>query len=213
MIIFQRRVSNLLAGWIALVLVLSIAVGVDFGRGGDLYERLTLVPSDVWREPWRLATWAFVEVGPHALFFGCIAIYVFGGDLLEAWGERRFARVVLGGVLAIGVATALVAPVIGAAHHGYLGAAALGDALLITWGLTFPTRQVRMWLVLSIDGQTLAIGMTLFTLLCVVFWGLAAMLPWLVATVLAIAYTDGKRARLRTVRGSKPPPRGPYAVN
>jgi membrane associated rhomboid family serine protease len=212
MVIFQPRIPNLLAGWIALALVLSIAVGTDLGGGGDLYERLALVPADVVREPWRLATWAFVEVGPHALFFGCIAIYVFGGDLLEAWGARRFLRTVAGGVLAMGVATALVAPLVGAAHHAYLGAGALGDALLITWGLTFPTRQVRMWLVLSIDGQTLAIGMALFTILCTLFWGLATMLPWVIAMALAFAHAN-RRSRVRAVRGDKPPRRGPFAAN
>jgi membrane associated rhomboid family serine protease len=212
MVIFQRRIPNLLAGWIALALVLSIAAGIDLGRGGALYARLALVPAGVWREPWRLATWAFVEVGPHALFFGCIAIYVFGGDLLEAWGARRFARTVGGGVLAMGVGTALVAPLVGGAHYGYLGAGALGDALLVTWGLTFPTRRVRMWLVLSIDGQTLAIGMTVFTGLCTLFWGLATMLPWVIATALAIAAAN-RGSRLHGVRGSKPPPRGPYAAN
>ena len=215
MIVFQRRVPNLLAGWIALVLVFSIAVAVDLGRGGELYARLALVPADAWREPWRLATWAFIETGPEALLFGCVAIYAFGGDLLEAWGARRFARTAAGCALATAISTAMVAPIVpGAAHHTYFGAAALGDALSITWGLTFPTRQVRVWLVLSIDGQTLAVGMTLFTILCVLFWGLAPMLPWVIACALALAAAGrGSRARVRVVRGDRPPPPGPYAVN
>ena len=216
MVTFARRMPRLLVAWVGLVLITTLAVAIDLRHGGELYARLWLAPDRVWRgEVWRLVTWIFVEGGPESLIFGCLAIYAFGGDLLEVWGERRFVRRLGGIALGTGVGTALVAPLVpGAAYHGYFGAGALGDALLIAWGLAFPTRQVRIWMVLPIDGRTLAIGLALVTGAGVLFYGLAPMLPWVIAGALAFASAGrASRRRFRVVRGERPPPSGPYAPN
>ena len=223
MIVFQRRIANLLAAWIALCLAMSIAAAIDFRHGGDLYARLALVPDRVWRgEVWRLATWVFVEVGPMALLFGCVAIYWAGGELLSAWGPKRFVRVFVGIALFTGVAgTILVALVFReAADVWYFGGAPMGDALLVAWGLTFPTARVRVWMIVVIEGRVLAYGLCVLAALYAIFFGVAYALPHVLACGAAFAIAGGAlprwwRRRLRVVKGGKPAerPHGPYWVN
>ena len=222
MIVFQRRIANLLAAWIALVFATSIAAAIDLRHGGDLFARLALVPDRVWRgEVWRLVTWIFVELDPKALVFGCIGIYWFGGELLAGWGPRRLVRRLGGIALFAGVATTVLALAFPHARHlPYFGSAAMGDALLVSWGLTFPQRQIRVWMMLVVDGQTIAYGMCALTVLYALFWGLAPVLPLVLACGAAFAIAGGAlprwwRLRMRIVKGGKPPepPHGPYYTN
>jgi membrane associated rhomboid family serine protease len=222
MIVFQRRIANLLAAWIALALALSIAAAIDLRHGGDLYGRLALIPDRVWRgEVWRLATWVFVELGPWSLLFGCIAIYWAGGALLAAWGARRFVRAFIGIALFTGVATAILVSLAyrDAADLWYFGGAPIGDALLVAWGLTFPTARVRIWMIVVIEGRVLAYGLCVLATLYALFYGVPYALPHLLACGAAFAVASGAlprwRRKLRVVPGGKPTerPHGPYWVN
>jgi hypothetical protein len=216
-ILFQRRVAPVLAGWILLLLAVSIATAIDLRTGGDLYLRLALVPARIGRgELWRLVTWSFVELDPKALVFTCVTIFWFGGELLAGWGARRFVRVFAAIGVATAIATSLLAIVLGATYHAWIGGWALGDALVIAWGLTYPERSVRVYSVLVLDGETLAHFTFAFTILCALFYGVVAMLPMLLAGAAAFAYGGGslprwlrKKRKLRSVRGGKQP-HGPY---
>jgi len=213
-ILFERKVSSVLAGWIAMLLAISIVCAIDFRGGGDLYARLALIPSRVLHgELWRLVTWAFVELSPSALIITCVTIFWFGGPLLEAWGDRKLVRVF--GAITVGAAvgTTVLATALGMSYFPYISSWAIADAIVIAWGLTFPTRMVRVYMLIAVSGDTLANFTLAFTGLCALFYGLVPMLPMTIAAGASYAYVKGwPRPKLRSYRGGKPT-RGPYAPN
>jgi membrane associated rhomboid family serine protease len=202
-VFFQRRVPTLVAGLLA-VMVTSIVAAIDArGGGGVLYDRLALEPAAVWHgELWRLVTWPVVQGGPLALAFVCLVIYWSGSDLIAAWGSARVARYLAGIVLLAGAGTSLVALVLPSAWwSSHLGGMVLGDALLIAWALQFPERRVSIYLVLVVGGPVLAYGLVALTALFAVFYGIAWVLPELLAGVGALLYmTRPHRPWLRRLR-------------
>jgi membrane associated rhomboid family serine protease len=191
--ILERRLPPVIAGLIGLVLVTSLAAALD----GSLYMRLALVPDRVWHgELWRLVTWPFVAASPLGLLFALLELYWFGGGLLDAWSSRRLLRFVIAIVGIAGVGTCLLALVVPMAWWvPYLGTTALGNAILIAYGLEFPRAQIRIWLIAVISGEALAYGLLALTVLFAIFYGVAMVLPALIAAIATYIYMTGAPAR------------------
>lgn len=194
-----HRWSPLILGLIAVTVVASLAAVIDARAGGDLYRQLALIPEDVWRgEVWRLVTWTFVETGALPLAFGCATIYVFGSDLVAAWGTSRLARYLVLVMLAAGVGTTVVsAGIEDARWYPHLAGWALGDALVIAWALEFPGRSVRLYYMIDVGGPTLAYGTLGLTVLFAVFHAVTPFLPELFAGAVALGVAAGGGARRR----------------
>jgi len=190
----QRPTPPLTSTLIALILVASIAA--TFGDG-TTYSQLALIPRDVWRgELWRLVTWALIEPGPFVLIATCVAIYWCGGGLRSIWGPSRLSRFLLGIVLASGIGTSLLAPLVPMAwHFPQLGGLALAKALVIAWALEFPDRPVVVYWFVVTSGRPLAHGVLGVTVLCTFFFGIAPMLPELIACVGALFFMSKARRR------------------
>lgn len=198
MVFIRWRVPTIIAALIALTLATSLVAAIDARSGGSLYLALALVPAQVWHgQVWRLVTWPLVEGDPWALVFACVTLYWFGGDLVSAWGGRRFARYVAAIVVLAGCGTSVLALVVRLAwHRPHLGGWALGDALVIAWALQFPERRVRIHGLLVVGGELLAYGTFGFVLLCAAFFGLAPFLPELLAGAGALVYITGTLDRI-----------------
>src|SRR5687768_2738460 len=112
-VIVGRRLPPVVAALIALTMAMTVGAAIDRQLGGDLFDRLALVPSEVWAgEVWRLVTWPFVDGGPLSLLFECVILFRFAPDLHERWGRRRFVRFVAAAIAIAGVGTCLVALVL-----------------------------------------------------------------------------------------------------
>lgn len=91
--------------------------------------------------PWQLATYAFLHGSMGHLFFNMLGLWMFGAELEQIWGRRRFmqfygASVLSAGIIQIGF-TALIGsygPTVGASG-GLFG-------LLMAYGLMFPNRTI-----------------------------------------------------------------------
>jgi membrane associated rhomboid family serine protease len=196
----------------AIGLLLSLVVGlsllVAFGdrHAGSVFELTALAPSQVWHgQVWRLATWPFIEPGPLALIFTCLFIYWFGRDLAEEWGSRRFLLVFGGVMLAAAVATCLIALVDASVMpQTYLGGWALTTAMVVAWGLWFPTRVVRIYFILPITGFWLAWLTIAITVVYAVYAGWEGFLPELTgeAGILAWLFRRSLAARWGAARRS-----------
>jgi membrane associated rhomboid family serine protease len=218
----QRRVHPLIAGLILATLLTSVVCAVDARQGGALYHWLALVPERVWHgELWRLVTWTLVEGSALGLVFTCISLYWFGGALLSVWGPRRFARYLATIVLVAAVGTCLVSLWMSVARYlPQLAGVAVTDALVIAWAFQFPERQVRIYGILPLGGETLAHVTLWITGLFALFYGVVWFLPDLIAGLAALAIATGMPRRLwRRIRerrfGVVPGGRhgGPYAPN
>ena len=216
--ILQRRSPQITTVLVAATLAMSLIVAIDARHGGELYQRLALLPEAIWRgQIWRLVTWPFIQGGPLSLIFACVTLHVFGSDVVRAWDPRRFVRYLAGIVLFVGVGTSLLALVLPAAWYlPQLGGMVVGDALVIAWALHFPDRPVSIYFVLLVNGRALVSVIVAVTVVFAVFHGIAWMLPELLGVAAALLHGDRTarrswlklklawtRRKLRVVRGSR----------
>jgi len=178
--------SALVTRWIAITLLLSIIAGFD---GGWIADHFSLEPSEIWRgQVWRLVTWPLVEAGPTSLILTCVAIYRFGSDLSQSWGDRRLLRFSIEIVALAGVVTCLLA-LVSNVYVERLGGWAITDALTIAWARQFPDRGLTLYYgMVTLSGRNL-IAITLgTTILYAISSHPIAVAPELVACIVAVAY-------------------------
>jgi membrane associated rhomboid family serine protease len=182
----EQRTSEFVTQWMMLTLAASLFAWLD---GGWLANLASLAPAKVFHgQLWRLVTWPLVEMGPISLVLTCVAIYKFGGELAQRWGDRRLRRFVLQIVLAAGVIACLLAAITGQTFIRHLGGWAVSDLLVIAWARQFPERTLVLYGVLSLRGPQL-VGITLgVTALYAIYAGVVAFAPELAACAIAAAY-------------------------
>ena len=89
--------------------------------------------------PWQLISYQFMHGGLMHIFFNMFALYMFGVELENLWGSRKFLIYYLlcgvgAGVLQLFTADA---PTVGASGAVY--------GLLAAFGMTYPNRQIMMF--------------------------------------------------------------------
>jgi membrane associated rhomboid family serine protease len=135
-----RGVRNLL---IATVLVYAVQILPFFGS--LLLEWCDLVPSLAIGKGqiWRFFTYMFLHdpSGPWHLAFNMLALWMFGSEIENMWGYRRFTAVYLFSGIAAGAFSFLIwdSPVIGAS-----GAVL---SLLTIYAMYFPNRQILIFFI------------------------------------------------------------------
>ncbi|HET7747359.1 MAG TPA: rhomboid family intramembrane serine protease [Vicinamibacteria bacterium] len=185
-----QHVPRVVAGLVAAVLVVTILAAVGKRNGLPVFELATLVPELVLRgQVWRLVTWPFIAGDFLPLVFGCLALWFVGRDLASAWGGARFLGVFFAVAAAAGALTCLVALVWPLLRIVPLhGTWAMVDALFIAWAILFPARQILMWFVLPLRGQTLLYVVVGGTVLVSLLDGPVFYVPHFMAELLMLAW-------------------------
>ena len=140
---------------------------------------------------WQLVSYPFFVLDPVALVLGVIVYGWWAGDLERQWGRALFVERWLTLVIGVALVDALFAlafPVL--REQTLFGPTALLEGLVVAWGLAFPTRTVRIWLVLPITGQMLAWitgGLVVLSALFGGPMGVLLAIPALTSVALAVA--------------------------
>nr|HEX4316314.1 hypothetical protein [Kofleriaceae bacterium] len=183
-----RRQRDFISAWIAVVAAVSIVSWLEPGIG----SWFALSPERVWHgQVWRLVTWAIVAGSPMGLVLSCAGIYKFGGELIVRWGPRRLRRFVLELVVAVAVATCLIAAVAGAGWMERFGSWAVSEALVIAWARQFPFARLQLYGMIVVSGQRLVVVTCAVALLYALYGGVVAGAPELLACGFAALYPDG----------------------
>jgi membrane associated rhomboid family serine protease len=155
-----------------------------------LFELGALAPAWVLRgEVWRLLSWSVIEPSPLSLLFACLILYWFGRDLAAEWGSRRFLFVYLGVALVAAVGTTLLSLVDPSVlAQTYVGSWPLAEAITVAWGLWFPDRIIRVYLVIPIRGLVLAWGTVALTVVFAIYAGWERFVPNLLAEGATLAW-------------------------
>jgi len=93
-------------------------------------------------QPWQLLSYGFVHAGAWHLFINMFAVYMFGGQLEQLWGPKRFLNLYLVSVIVAGMAQLLVASVMSAEPYPTVGASGGIFGLLLAYAMYFPKRTV-----------------------------------------------------------------------
>ena len=116
----------------------------------DLY--FGLVPILVWKKYflWQLLTYMFLHGGFSHILFNLLALWMFGGELENYWGSKRFLFYFLFCGIGAGICTVLFTPyqfipVIGASGAIY--------GILLAFGWLFPNRLIYIYFLFPIPAK------------------------------------------------------------
>ena len=128
-------------------------------------ERLFgLVPYDVVHHLylWQLATYMFLHGGLFHIGFNMLALWMFGNELEDLWGTKKFLRFYFITGIGAAIMTTLVGP---NSYIVTIGASGAIYGLLAAYGLLFPDRIILLYFVLPIRAKYLVLILGLIT-----FW-------------------------------------------
>jgi membrane associated rhomboid family serine protease len=90
--------------------------------------------------PWQLITYAFLHADLGHLLFNMLGLWMFGAELENYWGQKRYIQFGLVSALTAALAQLLVTALLGS--RGFtLGASGILFGLLMAYALTFPRRN------------------------------------------------------------------------
>jgi membrane associated rhomboid family serine protease len=125
----------------AIILANIALFGLEQLFGGALIGPLALWPLGPNFELWQIVTYAFLHEGWQHIFFNMFALWMFGTQLEQFWGTRRFVTFYFASVVAAAATQLLVNSMLG------LGGATIGASggvfgLLLGFAMFFPRQRV-----------------------------------------------------------------------
>ena len=91
--------------------------------------------------PWQPVSYAFLHGSLFHLFFNMLGLWMFGAELEQLWGPKRYLRFLLAGALAAAVAQLAITYLSGS-DVPTVGASGALYALLLAFGMLFPNRII-----------------------------------------------------------------------
>ena len=93
-------------------------------------------------QPWQLITYGFMHAGLWHLFVNMFAVFMFGGQLEQLLGPRRYLNLYLLSVIVAGVSQLLVAGMMSSDPYPTVGASGGVFGLLLAYAMYFPHRTI-----------------------------------------------------------------------
>ncbi len=135
---------------------LMITMGIVFllqmfvSRWFDLY--LGLVPVLVWNKYflWQLFTYIFLHGGFSHILFNLLALWMFGGELENYWGGKKFLFYFFFCGVGAGICTVIFSPY---QFVPTIGASGAIYGLLLAFGWLFPNRLIYIYFLFPIPAK------------------------------------------------------------
>jgi membrane associated rhomboid family serine protease len=137
-----------------VVFLLQMVVGSDIDDffGYNIDKLFGLVPILVWKKffLWQLFTYIFLHGNVSHILFNLLALWMFGGELENYWGSRKFLFYFFFCGIGAGICTVLLTPyqfipVIGASGAIY--------GILLAFGWFFPNRLIYIYFLFPIPAK------------------------------------------------------------
>jgi membrane associated rhomboid family serine protease len=115
---------------------------------------LGLVPILVWKKYflWQLGTYIFLHGGVFHLLFNLLALWMFGGELENHLGSKKFLRYFLFCGIGAGICTVLFTPAL-YQRIPVIGASGAIYGLLLAYGWLFPNRLIYIYFLFPIPAK------------------------------------------------------------
>lgn len=113
---------------------------------------------DFW--PWQLVTYSFLHGGFGHIFFNMFALWMFGVQIENTWGTRRFAIFYFVCVIGAGLVQLVVATMAAANGTPYPTVGASGGVfgILLAFGMMFPNQPIYLYFLVPIKAKWFVIG-------------------------------------------------------
>lgn len=149
----QLLASNLMVGGKPLGYLLNIWFALNpLGEGSNF-------------QIWQLITYQFMHGGFAHIFFNMFILWMFGMEVENIWGSKKFLYFYLICGIAAGLAQLFIAPLISSPAIT-IGASGAIFGVMIAFGMLFPDRYIYLWFLIPIKAKYL-IG---FLFVLEIFW-------------------------------------------
>ncbi|MFZ1730360.1 MAG: rhomboid family intramembrane serine protease [Bacteroidota bacterium] len=110
--------------------------------------------------PWQLVTYMFLHANMSHIFFNMIMLWMFGVEIENLWGSKKFAVFYFAAGIAAGLANLFIAPIF-TATGATLGASGGVFGIMAAFAMTFPDRYVYVYFLLPVRAKYLITGIIL----------------------------------------------------
>lgn len=137
----------------------SFSVG-GYSVGGAIFTYGALFPWDSGNfYPWQILTYQFMHGDFGHIFFNMIMLWMFGVELENLWGERRFLIFYIMSGIGAAIVQLFISPMLGASG-ATVGASGSIYGIFLAFALTFPDRHIMVFpLFIPIKAKYLIIGL------------------------------------------------------
>ncbi|MEP7300401.1 MAG: rhomboid family intramembrane serine protease [Caldimonas sp.] len=139
----------------ALLLANVAAFFLQSLLGDGLVSALALWPVEsgaFW--PWQVVSYAFLHGSFNHLFFNMLGVWMFGSQLEQVWGGRRYAQFYAASVVAAALTQLLVNALLGSLSPT-IGASGGVFGLLLAFAMIFPERIILLFFVIPMKAKYL----------------------------------------------------------
>lgn len=120
--------------------------------GAIFNNHLPLYPIGEGFEIWQILTYMFLHGGLMHLFFNMFALWMFGMELENLWGSKKFLLYYLTCGIGAGLSNLFIAPLFAPAAPT-VGASGAVYGVLIAFGVLFPDRPIFIFFLLPIRAR------------------------------------------------------------
>lgn len=140
----------------ALLLANVAIYFVDILLGNALFVPFALWPIGTEFLPWQIGTYAFLHGSLGHLFFNMLGLWMFGSELEQLWGRKRYLQFYGASVVAAALTQLLVNALLG---HGAptIGASGGLFGLLLAFAMLFPNRTILLFFVIPLRAKWLVL--------------------------------------------------------
>ncbi len=110
--------------------------------------------------PWQLVSYMFLHGGLSHIFFNMIMLWMFGVEIENLWGSKKFAIFYFSAGIVAGLANLFIAPIFSATGPT-IGASGGVFGIMAAFAMTFPDRYVYVYFLLPVRAKYLITGLIL----------------------------------------------------
>ncbi|MBE0643742.1 MAG: rhomboid family intramembrane serine protease [Bacteroidetes bacterium] len=108
--------------------------------------------------PWQLISYMFLHGGFQHVFFNMLMLWMFGVEIENLWGSKKFAIFYFAAGIAAGLANLLIAPLF-TGTGPTIGASGGVYGIMAAFAMVFPDRYVYLYFLLPIRAKYLIAGL------------------------------------------------------
>jgi len=117
-----------------------------------IYDLFALNPLSGGFKLWQLVTYLFIHGGFLHLFFNMFALWMFGMQLENDWGSRKFLTFYMTTGIGAGLSNLFIAPLF-APPVATIGASGAIYGVLIAFGMLYPDQPIYLYFLLPIKAK------------------------------------------------------------
>ena len=122
--------------------------------GPNMFSTFALWPLGHGFWPWQVVSYGFLHFDFNHLFFNMLGLWMFGSELEQVWGQKRYLQFFTASVVAAALTQLLVAALLGT-NAPTIGASGGLFGLLLAFAMIFPNRIILLFFVIPMKAKWL----------------------------------------------------------